>query len=590
MKALSYLYCICLLFLCTQSVGQNRYYVDESAPGGNIGNSWSDAFTDLHFALAVADSGDHIWVAAGTYKPGSDRDSSFALKSGISLYGGFAGTELTLSDRLTDSLNLFGLNATILSGNIGNANSADDNSYTILLARDLAAEAIVDGLTIVEGQADVLENDSAHTSSNSFGGCMLIDNSDIRINDCVFRNSFARKGAAIYSMNGAQAIISGSYFQGHSAKQGNAIFADSSDITIQDCQFWDNLGFKKNTYGGAILIQRGGGVIQNSLFFDNQAYYGAGILNLNTGNDTVHVTNCTFRDNLANQMGGGILNWSANNLTSHCSFSGHSIGETGISREYGGGGIAVRNVSYTVIDSCQFIDNQVETLNNGQGKGGAIHILSQQNSTPILFNTVEIKNSYFHNNFARSAGGLYVDTATSLIMINCVVDSNRSNSDGGGMVVEVSDDVDIINCSFTKNLSFNGNGGGLYNRKGNIRVEQTLFRENVAIQDGGGLYTRNSQPTLIRCRFESNATPFGLGGALTNWFSDTRIDTCEFINNAASDTNFLKIINPNAGVPGGGAIHNESARALIFGSYFENNSSFRGGAIYNKGGSNPEIV
>ena len=44
-------------------------------------------------ALANAASGKEIWVAAGTYLPttGTERSATFQLKSGVALYGGYAG-------------------------------------------------------------------------------------------------------------------------------------------------------------------------------------------------------------------------------------------------------------------------------------------------------------------------------------------------------------------------------------------------------------------------------------------------------------------------------------------------------------------
>ena len=48
-----------------------NYYVKSNATGDNNGTSWDNAFTDLQSALSVSTYNDSIFVAAGTYKPGT---------------------------------------------------------------------------------------------------------------------------------------------------------------------------------------------------------------------------------------------------------------------------------------------------------------------------------------------------------------------------------------------------------------------------------------------------------------------------------------------------------------------------------------
>ncbi len=75
----------------------SRLFVDKHASGSDSGESWDDAFLNLHTALAAAATRsaiDEIWVASGVYTPGATITATFALVAGVGVYGGFAGGEL----------------------------------------------------------------------------------------------------------------------------------------------------------------------------------------------------------------------------------------------------------------------------------------------------------------------------------------------------------------------------------------------------------------------------------------------------------------------------------------------------------------
>jgi hypothetical protein len=95
----------------------NKIYVNAAARTGyNNGTSWANAYRRLQDALhedADRTTKVDIWVAAGTYYPGYLYSDRFELINGVSLYGGFAGTETSTTQRdfytyksVLDGLNL----------------------------------------------------------------------------------------------------------------------------------------------------------------------------------------------------------------------------------------------------------------------------------------------------------------------------------------------------------------------------------------------------------------------------------------------------------------------------------------------------
>ena len=171
--------------------GDSPIYVNAAASGANNGTSWQNAYPDLQAALAAATAGQQIWVAAGTYKPtaGTDRAISFALKPGVGVYGGFAGTETALEQRDWRT-NVTTLSGDLLGNDSGmvdpdNITMADD-SYHVVVNNATGSGTILDGFTITGGNAN-----NTSIQSGEDGGGIVNWQGDLTVAHSILRGNTA---------------------------------------------------------------------------------------------------------------------------------------------------------------------------------------------------------------------------------------------------------------------------------------------------------------------------------------------------------------------------------------------------------------
>lgn len=332
-------------------------YVNAAATGANDGSSWTDAFADLQNALAAAQPTDEIWVAAGTYTPGRPDDavSSFVLRSGVALYGGFAGDETTLPQRDWDA------HPTILSGDVGhddvysggawyqgwNINTA--NSGHVVDGGGVDATAVLDGFTVTAGSTGPVGTPAGHPLMYGSGLYVVAGSPTVR--HCTFTRNVAAfaAGGAIYCRDGAPSITHCRFVQNrvHLGNGGGIAVAGNAVPTISDCEFSENrvtcesgstgqgaglsIGFldaplevvvARCTFSsnvavtfyavGGYEIARGGGIsnfgatltVRDCVFHHNSANAGAGVQTW----DSATIVNCLFHDNIVyshDYSGGG---------------------------------------------------------------------------------------------------------------------------------------------------------------------------------------------------------------------------------------------------------------------------------------------
>jgi hypothetical protein len=254
-----------LLLAATGVWGQ--IYVDSNATGVSDGSSWADAYTDLQSALAVASGGSEVWVAASTYYPttSTDRTATFQLVAGVAIYGGFAGTEIMLSERDLST------NTVVLSGDIGLPNDSSDNSYHVVTGSGTELSAILDGFTIRGGNAD-------GSSSQSFGGGILNEDGRPTLRNLFLLENSATYGAAIMNITDADVEIANTVCMNNSAVYGGAIYnAYSSDALLTNLTI---VGNAASFGGGGLTNSSSNPTITNSVVWGNTAGVGPQIYNL----------------------------------------------------------------------------------------------------------------------------------------------------------------------------------------------------------------------------------------------------------------------------------------------------------------------
>ncbi len=362
------------------------WHVDGDAVGENDGASWADAFTDLQAALALAQPGDEIWVAAGTYTTETVA-SSFVLPDGVGIYGGFAGTESSVAQRDWTA------NPTILSGDVGlddeygsqvwyvGWNIHTDNCDNVVIAAGVGPGTVLDGFTItaghgaytqgaglkVEGGSPTIANCTFLRNETGWGAGagMYVANGSPIITHCAFTQNWCHicSGAGLYVTGASSPSISDCTFTENHATadsgmsgQGCAISLHYADpITIERCTFQYNVA-EQFYPGGGIERARGGGIsaffseftARDCVFHHNSAVAGAGVSAWNNAT----LINCAFWGNTAvwggagDSYAAGVLcsSFSPATLTMiNCVIAGNTAGEAAAFEALYSAEIAVRN-------------------------------------------------------------------------------------------------------------------------------------------------------------------------------------------------------------------------------------------------------
>ena len=111
----------------------------------NSGADWAHPKKSVTAAIAAANQGDEIWVAAGTYQEHIHNKSAAGVAVDVALYGGFKGDETALDQRNPS------LNVTILDGGGGAFPAPPFQGAVIVIDSGAGPATRIDGFTITGG-------------------------------------------------------------------------------------------------------------------------------------------------------------------------------------------------------------------------------------------------------------------------------------------------------------------------------------------------------------------------------------------------------------------------------------------------------
>lgn len=256
-------------------------YVDIDATGANNGSSWADAFTNLQDGIDLAVSGVEVWAAEGTYVPGASRADSFLPKPGVRVCGGFTGVETIRQQRDWNA------HETILSGDIGTIGTHTDNCFHVVRAEGSNPFALLDGVTIRWGYANVAAN------ADDQGGGVRARGGGVTLANVTVIDNYA-------SSSGGGVMVN----------TGGTVKAYNSSFINNQCVGGHGGGY----YASAATAEPQ--TLVNCVFTGNYAWRGGGI-SLESAGTTPVLVNLSLSGNSAGGEGGGIFTYSTQSFLIH---------------------------------------------------------------------------------------------------------------------------------------------------------------------------------------------------------------------------------------------------------------------------------
>ena len=313
----------------------------------------------------------------------------------------------------------------------------------------------------------------SNSSDHELNKGILINKSNIVING----NGHTIDGSnqsRIFNITGKNVTIKNlNFVNGNSDSDGGAIFyngTNNNTLTVSNCIFKSNMADS-----GAGIFTENELNISNSTFIDSNSKSGSAIY---AAADVI-IKDSTFKDLTAKENGGAIYSTNITEI-SNCHF-------TNTDANWGGGIYSSNDLN---------IDNS--TFSHSDAKY-APAIYSQGNMT--------VKDSLFENLHAdETAGAMGLRELKYGEINNCTFINTASNKNGGAVAID--ENTNSTEGTYITNSKFFNSrgsyGGAVFQSCGNLTIENSIFDNNAASYDGGAIYTSFLDFNIANCTFDSN--------------------------------------------------------------------------------------
>lgn len=529
---------VCLMLACSIGSAQaDTIYVN--AATGN--DSWDglcsvwDGDTcgpvrSLERGIGIADNGDTVSIAPGTYTSGGSpgSDTVFIMSEG--------GPGTTIVDGGHIPL------GTGDNSSVSGLSFINDASITTSLNQQVS-NCIMKDTSVISAHGNSTVTGCTIDATSLYDGIRARDNT--RVVQCTFSRASGGIDAADNVVivdctmvgNTSPVSLSGQALLSHcdlSASESAAVYA-TENSTIDTCYIHDG------TSGGIQIDQQA--TVTGSTIRNNS---GTGVYA--TGSGTI--TSCQIIGNGNNTIDGGGI---------RCELgSSVTITDTTVSFNTGrvGGGIAVFDGQVT-ISNCQLVDNFAD-----RGGGVYMHSGGTISGTPVLRNTAilgagfagigQIADCDFSNNIgpgvdleggviqdcnvsgnsAQGAGAAGITAWGGATVLRCTITGNTSDEVGG---VNLSDGAHMEDCTVTNNTS-TFEVGGVWCGGDGTTIVNCEISNNQAQQAAGGLkFQGGGMPTVSYCRIMNNQAGNRSGGISVQGASP-RMYNCLVAGNSSNDS------------------------------------------------------